>query len=125
MMLQSAETDILIDGLVLPCRVGVPRPERAKTQMIAMDIVCSLGSIAIDRDEISATLNYAEVVRRIRTHVADHSYKLLETLAANIASLCIGLDPRVIRVTVTLRKLRKIESCDAVGVRRIFTPKES
>lgn len=114
-----SQTTILIEGLVVQFRIGVPKSERAKAQAIHIDISCELGSLPITRDALDQTLNYALIHKRVRKLAETETYVLLETLAEVIARICCE-DARVLRVNVRIRKPNKLEACAFVGVQRSF-----
>lgn len=117
--MQPVETRILVQGLDLFCLVGVPKIERSQRQSIQADIECLLADPHIGPDRMQSTVNYAEIARRAQALVAERRFVLLETLAEALAELCFA-DARVASVEVSLRKLRKLPSCEAVGIRRKF-----
>lgn len=117
--MQATNTVILIQGLLLHVRVGVPRAERKLPQSIAIDIEI-VRAKAPEGDIIAETVNYADIVRELKELArTERDRLLLETFAREIAEICLA-EPEVERVQVTLRKLQKLESCAAVGVRMTF-----
>jgi dihydroneopterin aldolase len=66
-------------------------------------------------DMLSAVLDYGSVVTRIRTIVETGHTNLLETLAEQIASVCLA-DSRVVRTIVKLEKPDIVPGCRSVGI---------
>jgi dihydroneopterin aldolase len=95
---------VFIKNLVLPCKVGVTQEERAKKQNITIDIeiLCDL-SQAGKTDDITKSINYAQVQEQVRTAVTEGEFKLLESLAQTAASLILK-DSLASQVTVIIKK---------------------
>lgn len=117
--MQDTLTEILIEGLHLQCRVGVPMNERRAPQTIAIDLAIQMkGNPA--KDAVAETVDYGAVVSVLKELMAAEPPRVtLEFLARRIAETVFN-DDRILRLDVKLRKIRKLESCDAVGVRRVF-----
>lgn len=107
---------ILINGLELPVRIGVPEEERAGWQTVRVDLELRLRTrVEAMHDEITATVDYDAVARQVRTLAAERQRCLIETLAGDIAALLLQND-RLAGATVTLRK-RILPGVDDVAVR--------
>ena len=118
--MHSEQTIILIEALLVPCRVGVPLAERRRQQMIEIDVRCELMEAAITKDDIACTVSYADLVKDMRARLNRRSYVLLECMASELAEECFKYK-LVKRVYIDLRKRNKLPQCAAVGVGRIFT----
>jgi FolB domain-containing protein len=82
---------IMIKDLGVLCRIGVPDEERAQPQRLL--ITLEIGgdfSRAAASDDIQHTINYFDVSRRIISLCQEQPYRLLEKLAAEIASLVLN-----------------------------------
>ncbi|HUH06182.1 MAG TPA: dihydroneopterin aldolase [Egibacteraceae bacterium] len=109
-------------GLRVFGRHGVLESERRDGQTFVVDV-----SLEIDlapagaSDQLSDTVDYGSLAQRIAAAVADTQFRLLEALAAHLASLALG-DPRVRAATVRVAKpdppIRLELSDVAVTVRR-------
>jgi FolB domain-containing protein len=79
---------IIIEDLEIHCRVGVPDDERAQPQRLLLTVEmehdCSAAAAA---DDLTRTIDYGAVSRRLLTLGKDRSWKLIETLAVEIADL--------------------------------------
>ncbi len=115
----AEKTEILIEGLTLHCRVGVPKEERGAVQPILTSLRCTTELPAGGRDHLDATVNYAAIVRAAQALAETRRFVLLERLAEALAELCFVHEP-VIRVTVQLLKPHKLPGCEAVGIQRTF-----
>ncbi len=95
---------ILIQGLELMVRVGVPDAERAVPQRLEADLTLHprLWFSAME-DRIERTVNYHAVVCRVRDFVSASECRLLETLACDIATMLLT-EFAVERVGIELRK---------------------
>lgn len=113
------QTTILIQGLAVRAHVGMAAPERRTPQTIIVDVTILLTDPIIARDRMSASVNYAAVIRLIETVCITERAVLLETLAERIATRMFE-DVRIAAITLTIMKPRKIPNCEAVGVRRTF-----
>lgn len=107
---------ILIHGLELPVRIGVPDEERAAWQTLRADLELRLrGRVEDFGDDLAATVDYDAVARQVRALAAAKPRKLIETLAGEIAAELLK-HPALIGVSVTLRK-RILPGVDDVAVR--------
>lgn len=95
---------ILIRGLELWPRVGVPEEERAAPQKLLLDLALSLETRfeAMD-DRIEETVDYDSLSRALKAEAASGERRLIETLAADLAAFALEA-PRVVSVRITLRK---------------------
>lgn len=122
-LMRPTHCSILIGGLAVHAHVGVGALERRNPQTVVMDVDIRLADPSIARDHMSASVNYAAVIRLIEDTCATERVLLLETLAERIAEH-IFEDARVAEITVTITKPRKLPNCNAVGIRRIFQREE-
>jgi dihydroneopterin aldolase len=107
---------ILINGLELPVRIGVPDEERAGWQTVRADLELELvGRVEDFGDDLSATVDYDAVAREIRQLAAERPRRLIEGLAGEIAKAVL-VRPLVRGVLVTIRK-RILPGVDDVAVR--------
>jgi dihydroneopterin aldolase len=77
---------ILIRSLELSCLIGVPDSERMRPQRLLLDLSlepeCSFAAM---RDEISRTVDYANLAAELVDLAASKPRKLIETLAVDLA----------------------------------------
>ena len=107
---------IILRGLDLPVRIGVPDAERAGWQNLSADLELELGpGFETLRDELGDTLDYQRVAEEVRALAAARPRRLLETLAAEIVAALLA-HPWAAGVTVELRK-RVLPGVDHVAVR--------
>ncbi|MGE5373126.1 MAG: 2-amino-4-hydroxy-6-hydroxymethyldihydropteridine diphosphokinase [Solirubrobacterales bacterium] len=110
---------IELRGLTFSGCHGVYETEKTKPQPFAVDLWLSLDlRPAGSRDELGLTVNYAEVIERVREVVEQTSRSLIEALAEDIASRILTGYPLVSRIRVTVRKLKPPLAAvfDSIGV---------
>jgi dihydroneopterin aldolase len=81
---------IEVRGLKLRGRIGVTADERSQDQALVISIAARVDTRAASAtDDLSATLDYEEVVRQISKIVSSEEYQLVETLADRIARMVL------------------------------------
>ena len=95
---------ILIQGLRLKGHVGVTEEERARPQLLGVDVEVrtDLGRAGTS-DDLADTIDYGELLDLIAGIVGDRRSRLLESLAEQIASAIASLEG-VSGVTVEIGK---------------------
>jgi FolB domain-containing protein len=84
--------------------VGVPDEERARPQRLALTVEWDLDCApAAATDDLSRTIDYCAVTRRLAELGQGRSWKLIETLAVDIANLILG-EFGASRVSVEIKK---------------------
>jgi dihydroneopterin aldolase len=102
---QNTGTDqIRIEQLEVFARVGVTKNERAKRQRIALSItIWPTERFEHLHDDIARTVNYSAVCTAAREFISGRSDKLIETLAAGLASHLLRTFP-IQKIRIELRK---------------------
>ena len=111
---------IEIRGLRVVATHGALPAERERAQPFEFDLDLWVDTaVAGANDRLSDTVDYGTVVERVAALVRATSFQLLEALGEAIAREVVGLDPRVERVAVVVRKLEPPidEDLASVGVR--------
>jgi dihydroneopterin aldolase len=100
----AAGENIRIEHLEISARLGVTDEERSHPQRITLNLTI-WPSVCFDKlqDEISRTVNYVELGRAAGELVQSRDWKLIETLASELASHLLGKFP-VQAVEVEVRK---------------------
>jgi dihydroneopterin aldolase len=81
---------IIIEDLEVAYRVGVPAKERAKPQRLLVTVEMKHDfDKAAKSDRIEKTINYHAVVLRLEKFGTKRSWKLIETLAVDIAGMIL------------------------------------
>ena len=95
---------IHIEQLEIYANVGVPDAERATKQRLLVNLTLTpCNEFRQLHDALEQTVDYAAVCETVKEFVGDRSFKLIETLADQLASL-ISERFAVARVDVEVRK---------------------
>ena len=113
-MSQSSRT-IFINQLDFQALIGVYDFEKAGPSRLRLSLELTVDLPTHD-DEIKKVVSYETVLKGVEALAMDHHRELLETLAEDIAALCLG-DPRVQAVDLSLEKPDMFAQTDSVGVR--------
>ncbi len=107
---------ILVRDLVLPWQIGVWRHEENRRQRIRLNLDLQVSELPDPTaDKYEEVLCYEKIINEIRALAARGHVKLAETLADQVAALCLA-DARVRQVTIRIEKLEAIEEATSVGV---------
>lgn len=105
-----------IEGLVVPCIIGVLDWERKRPQKIIIDLALEYNpKRAAKTDQLGDTINYTAVAKLVLQLAQKRKSYLLETLAEEIATLCLTNFP-VSGVMVKIAKPSAIRSAKAASV---------
>lgn len=81
---------IFLQEVKIKTRLGVPEWERMKPQTVLLDIELAMPhSRSCQSDAIEDTIDYGQIVARIRQELAEKSFHLVEALAENVAQMII------------------------------------
>ncbi|NQV55160.1 MAG: dihydroneopterin aldolase, partial [Rhodospirillales bacterium] len=107
---------VFIRDMVLTSLIGVHKHERKQPQRVRinLDLAVSEGQ-RLRSDELEDVLCYEDVADGIRGLIAKGHVNLVETLAENIADLCLA-DARVQTARVRVEKLDVFEDAASAGV---------
>ena len=117
-MSDSRHTDdrIFLHGLTTECIIGFIDWERRVKQTVVLDIElpvdCRRAAIS---DEVSDTLDYKKVAKRVLAFIEASEFKLVETLAHRVALLILE-EFAVAWVRIALNKPGAIRNSRDVGV---------
>lgn len=107
---------IFLSELKVDTIIGIWEWERRIRQTVVIDLEMSADiAKAAATDEVSDTLNYKSVAKRVQGFVADSSFQLVETMAERIAAI-IREEFGVAWVRVRVNKPGAIRGSKAVGV---------
>lgn len=108
---------IFLEALDIQGVIGIYDWERTTKQTIRVDLeMPANASLASGSDDISDTLNYKDVAKRIISYVEGTEYQLIETLVENIASIILD-DFKVSWVEVSVSKPGAIRGSQNVGIK--------
>lgn len=94
------KSTIKLTGIKAEGKHGANPGEQDEAQAFILDIKVKLD---VASDELDQTVDYQKAVDIARDHVANNSYKLIETLAYNIASEICNIEG-VDKVSVSVHK---------------------
>jgi dihydroneopterin aldolase len=120
----SAGKDLVLDRVfvhdfVLDVEIGVYTHEKGVTQRVRFSVdVDILPATANLNDDINRALDYDHIIGGIKSIIARGHINLVETLAEEVASLCLD-HPRTARVTVRIEKLDKEPGAVGVEIVRV------
>ena len=107
---------IHIEQLEVQARVGVPDSERAQPQRLTLNVTF-WPKRSGPRDNIADTVNYSEVAASLKQFVVQRDYRLIETLAEEMAGHLLTRFP-LRKVAVEVRKF-VLPDADYVSVTAI------
>lgn len=107
---------IQVRDLELPGLIGVHLHERDGRQRVRINLELDVvGEPAMLGDKLANAVNYETIVGRVRRIVGSGHVNLVETLAEQIAQMCLE-DRRVARAMVRVEKLDVFADAASVGV---------
>ena len=107
---------IFLEQVAVQTKLGVPDWERLKPQTIVLDIEIGCDfSKSCYSDDIEDTIDYGQVVKRIRETLAEHSFKLVEALAEHVCQLILD-EFNAERVQIRVAKPTVLANLKSLGV---------
>jgi dihydroneopterin aldolase len=95
--------------------VGVYDWEKQRPQTLEMEIEIGLPPMARRTENIHDTVNYGEVVERVRKELADRKFRLLEALAEHICGMILA-EFRGTSVKLSVAKIGHVRGVRKLGV---------
>ena len=114
---KTAIRHVFIRDLVLTCFIGVHKHEQKQQQRVRINLDLSVHENPDDwrNDRLADVVCYEEVADGIRALVSSGHVNLVETLAEQIADLCLA-DSRVRVARVRIEKLGVFADAASAGV---------
>lgn len=106
---------LFVRDLTLVCRIGAYPHERQMWQRVRVNLDLGVADDAAVDDDLARVVDYHALVERVRQTAGARHVNLVETLAEEIAAVCLE-DPRVRSVRVRVEKLDAIPEAASVGV---------
>ncbi|TVO51880.1 MULTISPECIES: dihydroneopterin aldolase [Denitromonas] len=78
---------IFIEELRVEARVGIYPRERVASQTVELNLTFGVPDAAAERDDIADTIDYAQVIERIREELSARHFNLIETLGEFVVAL--------------------------------------
>jgi dihydroneopterin aldolase len=95
--------------------VGVYDWEKQRPQALEMDIEIGLPPVMPRTENIHETVNYGEVVERVRKELAERRFRLLEALAEHLCGIILG-EFRGTWVKLSVAKIGHVRGVRKLGV---------
>ena len=95
--------------------MGIYPRERAAAQTIEINLTFGVPDEAARDDDIAKTIDYADVIGRIRRELAEHHFNLLETLGEFVIALMLD-DFKAPWVKISIAKIGVMKGVRRVGV---------
>ena len=109
--------EIIIEGLLVRCIIGITEEERREKQDVVLDITLHTDTRPAGRsDRFEDAVDYRAIKKRVYTLVETSRCYLVEALAEQVAEVCLE-NPQVTEVEVTVRKPSALRFARNVGVR--------
>ncbi|MBT3358574.1 MAG: dihydroneopterin aldolase [Rhodospirillales bacterium] len=113
---RNAVRHVFIHDMVVSCLIGIHRHEKTGAQRIRINLDLAVREdVAPLNDNHSNVLCYEDVAKSIRSIAARGHVNLVETLAEDIATMCLE-DIRILSVRVRIEKLDVFADVESVGV---------
>lgn len=107
---------MFVKDLVLQCNIGVYPHERLRPQPVRINVDMQVRETSVPlNDDIANVLSYDRVTAAIKAHIAKGHINLVETLAEDIAAICLE-HARVIHVRIGVEKLAVEPNAASVGI---------
>lgn len=78
---------IFVEELRVQAWVGIYPREKALPQTVELNLTFGVPDSAAEHDDIADTIDYAEVIARIRKELAERHFNLIETLGEFVVNL--------------------------------------
>lgn len=112
---RNAMRHVFIRDLMLSCKIGVHRQEQSRTQRVCINLDLAVRDERDLHDDLANVVCYERITNAVRAVVSGRHIKLLETLAEEIARICLE-DARVRSARVRVEKLDIFPDATSVGV---------
>jgi D-erythro-7,8-dihydroneopterin triphosphate epimerase len=104
--------DLLVQGIV-----GIKPDERDTPQDVLINATLWADTRpAGASDDIADAVNYRTVAKAMIAHATTSHPYLVERLAAELAAVCLGADPRIDEVEISVEKLGALRFARSAGV---------
>ncbi|MBW5802971.1 dihydroneopterin aldolase [Coxiella endosymbiont of Ornithodoros amblus] len=107
---------LFIRNLHVPAQVGILRHEKAKKQILTIDIIYHIDAKeAALSDEILHTIDYASVRESLMHFLNEHRFNLIETLAERCADFLLRRF-KMSWIQLSITKPSIFEDADGAGI---------
>ena len=120
--IQIEAADLRIEGFRQLVRLGCTEAERSFPQVVRIDFrVRSVVPEALATDDVAFAVDYERLGDSVRRLVSTGEWRLLETLAADLARAALGLGPSIVEVEVKVTKFI-LHEADGVSLSLLVRP---
>ena len=106
---------IFIEEMRVDAQVGIYDREKAAPQTLEINLTFGVPDEAARDDDIAKTIDYAVVISRIRSELAERHFNLLETLGEYVIGLMLE-EFRAPWVKISIAKMGVAKGVKRVGV---------
>lgn len=106
---------IFIEELRVQAWIGIYPREKAIPQTVELNLTFGVPDSAAEHDDIADTIDYAEVIARIRKELSDRHFNLIETLGEFVVALLFD-EFRAPWVKIRIAKIGVMKGVRRVGV---------
>jgi len=108
---------VIINGLVIPCLIGVRDHEQIEKQNVIITITLSVDTQkAGQTDELDDTVSYSDIAREVTKMAENSHFKLLEKLAQAVADVCLK-NKQIKKVKILVEKPKAIANAVSAAVK--------
>lgn len=97
--------EVFLEGLEFYGYHGVPEAERRVGHRYEVDLAMQVDSRAEQTDEVADTADYGRIGEELTRIGENQQYKTIERLAQEMGERVLSLQPRVVSVRISVRKL--------------------
>jgi len=115
---RAAIRHVFVRDLVLDCSIGIHQHEHESLQRIRVNLDLAVREGESNgqlEDELANVVCYEDLTKGVRALVLREHVNLVETLAEDVAAMCLG-DDRIRSARVRIEKLDILEDAESVGV---------
>jgi len=107
---------MFVKDLVLQCDIGAYPHERLGPQPVRINVDLQVREASVPlNDDLHNVLSYDRITAAIKAHIAKGHINLVETLAEDIAAICLE-DARVVQARIGVEKLAVEPNAAGVGI---------
>ena len=120
--IQVDVADLRIEGFRQRVRLGCTEAERAFPQVVRIDFrVRSVVTAALATDDLAFAVDYERLADSVRQLASTGEWRLLETLAADLARAALESGPSIVEVEVKVTK-SILHEADGVSLSLVVQP---